>query len=105
MIKLTKQQIFDLEVKYRDLWKRYKEKYNSERFWFTCQCSQNLPEDFIREFQDILDWQKISRYQHLSEDFIREFKNKIDWQIICYSQYLSKDLVEEMKKEGYITNG
>ena len=42
----------------------------------------NLSEDFIREFQDKVDWDCISKYQNLSEDFIREFQDKVDWQEI-----------------------
>jgi hypothetical protein len=41
-----------------------------------------LSEKFIREFQDKVDWEFISRYQKLSEDFIREFKVKVEWNFI-----------------------
>ena len=38
-----------------------------------------LSEDFIREFQDVVDWKYISGCQNLSESFIREFQDRIDW--------------------------
>ncbi len=38
-----------------------------------------LSENFIRKFQDRLDWDLISEWQKLSEDFIREFQNDVNW--------------------------
>lgn len=38
-----------------------------------------LPESFIREFADRVDWRGISRLSNLSEDFIREFKDRVNW--------------------------
>jgi len=45
--------------------------------WIKISKHQNLSEDFIREFEDKVDWRWISMSQDLSEDFIREFKNKL----------------------------
>jgi hypothetical protein len=36
---------------------------------------QKLSENFIREFQDKVDWNFISKYQTLSENFKEEFKH------------------------------
>jgi hypothetical protein len=33
-----------------------------------------LTEDFIRDFQDKVDWEKIACYQNLSERFLTDFK-------------------------------
>ena len=55
-------------------------------------------EDFIREFQDKVNWSAISCKQTLSENFIREFQNKVDWCKICYNQTLSKSFKKEFKK-------
>ena len=131
-IKLTKQQIFDLEVKYSHLWKDWffnsnssEEKFTDERFWTILSnkvgldedfirdfkdflnwhsiCNVNrLTEDFIREFQDYVDWKAISYGQCLSEDFVKEFKDKLDWEAIYFCQKLSDDFIIEMHKEGYI---
>jgi hypothetical protein len=41
--------------------------------------NEELSEDFIREFQDEVDWKCVSGYQNLSEKFIKEFRNNLDW--------------------------
>ncbi len=58
-----------------------------------------LSEDFIREFQDKLDWICVSYYQELSEEFIREFKNKVYWNNISYNQKLSEEFIKEFKDD------
>ena len=50
--------------------------------------NQRLSENFIREFQNNVEWNKISRYQDLSEDFIRELKDKLNWQKIKCLMFL-----------------
>ena len=53
--------------------KEYKEiidKYNGN--FSLISTHQTLSEDFIREFQDKVDWFWITRIQKLSEDFIKE---------------------------------
>lgn len=60
-------------------------------------------EDFIREFQDKVNWHCISIYNELSEDFIREFKDKLNWHCISIYQKLSKEFKEEFKEELYLT--
>jgi len=54
-----------------------------------------LSEEFIRKFQDVLDWINISCYQILSENFILEFKDKICWDSISSSQILSEDFIKK----------
>ena len=50
-------------------------KYGEEKFPYCLLDNiaryEFLSEDFIREFQDILDWQRLSAYQKLSENFIK----------------------------------
>ena len=46
--------------------------------WGQISGYQKLPEDFIREFQDKVDWDFILMYQSLSEDFKNEFKDKLN---------------------------
>jgi hypothetical protein len=36
----------------------------------------------IRNNPDEVDWEEISFSQKLSEDFIREFQDKVDWALI-----------------------
>ena len=58
-----------------------------------------LSEDFIREFQDKVNWTWISKYQKLSEDFMREFQNKLYWPYISIYQKLSEDFIREFITE------
>ena len=65
--------------------------------WYEVSEHEGLTEDFIREFQDKVDWDCISECQRLSEDFIREFKDKVDWYWISKNQYLSEDFIREFQ--------
>ena len=53
--------------------------------------------DFVREFKDKVEWKQISRRQTLSEDFIREFQDKVDWEEISDYQKLSEDFIREFQ--------
>ena len=55
-------------------------------FWCQISESQQLSEDFIREFQNKVDWKQISKYQKLNEDIIREFKDKLDWDELLHNK-------------------
>jgi len=137
---LTKQQLFNLEIKYPEI-KQFGEAvlffyptveqhgwYNNPKVWKEISEKCRLTEDFMREFQEYLNWHYICRHQTLSEDFIkefqhqfnigdwsaisyrqiltedfmREFKNKLDWEMIVRYQVLPYKFIIEMKKEGYI---
>ncbi len=65
--------------------------------WWNISGKQNLSEDLIREFEDKVIWQQISSKQMLSENFIREFQDKVDWACISYYQNLSEDFIREFK--------
>lgn len=54
-----------------------------------------LSEDFIREFQEEVDWITVSSHQKLSENFIREFQNRVSWCWICSRQELSEKFVRD----------
>jgi hypothetical protein len=54
-----------------------------------------LSEGFIRDFQDKLDWERISIHQKLSANFIREFRHKVHWPLILRHQKLSEDFIRE----------
>jgi hypothetical protein len=41
-----------------------------------------LSEQFIREFQDKVNWKKISMRQQLSEKFLAEFKDQLNWSTV-----------------------
>lgn len=67
----------------------------NQRYLWDILIYQNLSEDFIRDFQDEVDWDYISKYQQLSEDFIREFKNEVDWYFMSIYQKLSEGFIQE----------
>lgn len=54
-----------------------------------------LNEDFIREFQDMLDWGTVSICQNLSEVIIEEFKDKVSWDDISSCQILSENFIRK----------
>ena len=57
--------------------------------WSNISRHKKLSEEFIREFQDKINWYFISsRYQKLSEEFIREFQSSIYWGSISNYQKL-----------------
>ena len=67
---------------------KLEEYYNPEFDWRDWGFYSNniLSEDFIREFNDKVDWSAICRYQKLSEGFIREFKDKVHWGVVSIYQ-------------------
>lgn len=69
-------------------------KSNSDINWGKIS-SRKLSEDFIREFENYLNWSVISSCQILSESFIKEFKNKVKWFNVQYCQKLSEEFIEE----------
>lgn len=64
-----------------------------------CKLRNDIPEDFIREFHDNVNWLVISKYQKLSENFIREFQNKVEWPQISKYQILSENFIREFLYE------
>jgi len=54
-----------------------------------------LSENFIREFQDKLDWSFICQDQRLSEEFIIEFKDKVNWKFVSGYQKLSLKFIKD----------
>lgn len=71
--------------------------------WFDISWHKNLSEEFIREFQDKVNWYLISAgHDPLSDDFIREFQDKIDWFEISYNfRGLSEEIIREFQDKLY----
>jgi len=105
---LTKQQLFDLQIKYSNIvpkngsGKVIKNWWYDEYAWLNVCLNFKLSNDFLRDFKDYLVWSAISYYQSLSEDTIREFKDYVIWKTIVRQQYLSPKFIDEMISEGYI---
>ena len=63
--------------------------------WEDICIDYTLSEEFIREFQDQIDWRNVSTYQKMTENFIREFEDKVCWYRVPTSQSLSDRFVIE----------
>ena len=60
--------------------------------------------DFIKKFQDKLDWDSINKHRlsKLDIKYIREFRDRINWQFICswrYENRLTEDFIDEFSDE------
>ena len=86
-------------IQYQKLPEDFIREFQDELNWIYISKCQKLSEDFIREFKDRVDWEFISEYQVLSEDFIREFKYELDWDYLSFHQVLSEDFIREFKDE------
>ena len=73
--------------------------FQNEIDWWAISIHQKLSEDFIREFQNRVNWAAIASYQKLSEDFIREFQSKVDWEAISKYQKLSEEFIREFQSK------
>ena len=91
------------DIKNKLDWEKY---YDSDFDWndYPFYKDNKLSEDFIREFQDKINWKTISATQKLSEEFIIEFKDKVDWEYISKYQKLSKEFKKELNKIFYETD-
>jgi len=83
---LTKQQIFDLQIKYSNIVPYDGSGKPIENWWI-----------------DYYAWMNVCMSIELSEDFMKEFKDYLEWSIIYVFQKLSEEFIQEMKNEGYIT--
>ena len=105
---LTKQQLFDLQVKYSEIvpyngsGEVIKDWWNDFYAWLNVCINVDLPEDFMREFQEYLTWPTISCHQKLSEDFIWEFRDKVVWNEILKWQKISPEFRLKLIQNGYL---
>lgn len=56
-------------------------------------------DEFIKKFNDDIDWDYISQYQTLSYQFIEKYKNKVNWNNISEFQILTEDFIEKYKRK------
>ena len=80
---------------------KYRVRHPKDLYWEWVSLSSNLSEDFIIEFQNLIEWEYISYSSKLSEDFIREFKNKngMCWIGISQKQDLSYNFICEFREK------
>jgi hypothetical protein len=71
----------------------------SEYGWSDYKC---LSTDFVRFFQEKLDWDYISAFHFPSvplRDFFIEFKYKLNWNNVCIIKKLSEDIIREFQND------
>jgi len=68
-------------------------KFQDKVDWDFISGSVPLTENFIEEFQDKINWDSVSKSQNLSEDFIRQCQDKLDWKWLSRYQVLSEDFI------------
>ena len=76
----------------------FADRLNCDLLW----CYNNLPEDIVRKFQHRFSqssWCYISFYRILSENFIREFQEKVNWINIGRGQRLSENFIKEFESK------
>lgn len=61
-----------------------------------------MNEEYLRENFEGLDWTFICAEEQLSLDFIREFKDALDWDRLSWNQIFTEKQIEEFKE--YIHN-
>jgi len=104
---LTKQQIFDLTFKWNELTNYFiqtkgEKWYDTEVCWCLLSFMENLPIEFLREYQDRINWKLACESQFLTEDTIWEFKDKVIWNILKKRCIMSDELLKKAKEGGYI---
>jgi hypothetical protein len=67
--------------------------------WEDISYYNNLPNNFIIEFNENLNWNIICEYQTLNENLIESFINKIDWNSISEYQKLSEEFLIKYKNK------
>ena len=67
--------------------------------WYDISTYQQLSEDFIEKYSDLVSWEQISGWQKLSENFIERHSDKVVWHYISIYQQLSEDFIRRHKKE------
>ena len=63
-------------------------------YWDDIVNSQKLSEDFIKEFQNYLDWWTICFFQNLSKEFIIEFFDKLNLDYLINNEFISDEIKE-----------
>jgi hypothetical protein len=66
---------------------------NADDFVWAQISQMPLSDNFIRDFQDKLDWGWISTNLPLNENFIEEFQHFIDWEPVSQYQTISEQFI------------
>lgn len=69
-------------------------------FWWNTSCRSDLTMEFVREFQDAINWYVLSKNEYFkpSEDFVDEFKDRINWNNFTrYSKSMNESFAIKFK--------
>ena len=84
--------------KYREITSDFCEMFLDQIYWSELSLVIKINRlDFIRKFQDQLNWKIISSYHVLSEEFMAEFSHKLDWVQISFFQSLSLKSIKRFR--------
>lgn len=72
--------------------------------WSKTYTYEYLPEEFMREFADKMEWMTISRCQRFSESFMREFSEEINWINASAFQKMSEAFIDEFSDKVWWPN-
>lgn len=64
-------------------------------------CEQELTIEFMKEFNQYLNWTKVCIHQNLTTAFIDEFNEKINWLEACRHQNLSTSIMKKYKEQMF----
>lgn len=70
------------------------QKYKDKLYWFQISFTDI---NRYNDYEDYVDWQKVSYHNILTEDFIRKNKDRLNWGFISSHQKLSNEFIEEFK--------
>lgn len=104
---LTKDILFQIRNNYYNSWTKivadfiltedFIREFQNKVNWWDISRFQYMSEDFISNYRNYIDWNNICTYQKLSESFIRKFYDKVNWNYICKYQKLSEDFIREFQ--------
>ena len=64
--------------------------------WDWVSSSYELPDWFIEEYSDKLDWQRLTRWQNFDENSLRMFQDRIIWKLLNPNEY-DIDILREFR--------
>jgi hypothetical protein len=67
--------------------------------WENGKIYKEVSDDFLTEFQHLINWTLASAYGCRSESFIKEFRNRLSWSLVAMYQKLSEDFIKEFKDD------
>lgn len=83
---------------YQELSEDFLNQYKDVINWTAVSMRESLSEDLIRKFQDYIDWKFLSMLHPLSVEFIREFKDKLNWECLTMYREMDEEFIREFSE-------